>query len=157
MVNIPLIQDKLALRLVGFGAKDAGFIDNVLGNSPGRLDAVTGDRVIGSKTNAAIVDEDINSADWAGGRASLKWLINDTWSITGIYNYSNSTINGFNDFDPTTGDLETVKFHEESWDDEWDNFQLTIDANFDFAQLTSSTSYFERDTAYTIDGTSGVA
>jgi outer membrane receptor protein involved in Fe transport len=157
MVNIPLLQDKLALRLVGFVARDAGYIDNVLGTSPGRLDADTGEQVVGSKTNAAIVKEDINDAEWAGGRVSAKWHVNDAWSLTGIYNFSDSTINGFNDFDPTTGDLQTVKFHEESWEDNWSNFQFTIDGDFDFGQLTSSTSYFERDTAYVIDGTSGVA
>lgn len=163
MVNIPLIQDKLALRLVGFAAEDAGFIDNVLGTTPGHIvdddgvPPVSGTQVVGSKTNAAIVKEDINSADWIGGRASLKWQVNDQWGLTGIYNYSDSTINGFNDYDPTTGDLKTVKFHEESWDDEWSNFQFSIDGDLGFAQLTSSTSYFERDTAYVIDGTSGVA
>jgi outer membrane receptor protein involved in Fe transport len=157
MVNIPLIEDKLAVRLVGFGAKDAGYIDNVLANTPGRIDADTGEQVVGSKTNAAIVEDDFNSADWVGGRASIRWLVNDDWSLTGIYNYSNSTINGFNDFDPTTGDLKTVKFHEESWDDEWNNFQFTIDGDLGFAELTSSTSYFERDTAYVFDATSGVA
>ncbi|MDH3533283.1 MAG: TonB-dependent receptor [Gammaproteobacteria bacterium] len=157
MVNIPLIEDKLAVRLVGFGAKDAGFIDNVLANSPGRIDADTGDRIIGSKTNAAIVKEDFNSADWIGGRASIRWLVNSDWGLTGIYNYSNATINGYNDFDPTTGDLKTIKFHEESWDDEWSNIQFTIDGDLGFAALTSSTAYFERDTAYVFDGTSGVA
>ncbi len=157
MINLPLIQDTLAIRLVGFAAKDAGFIDNVLANTPGRLDFDTGEQVVGSKTNAAIVDNDINSADWKGGRASIKWQVNDAWALTGIYNYSDSTINGYNDFDPTTGDLKTIKFHEESWDDEWSNFQFTIDGDLGFAQLTSSTSYFERDTAYVFDATSGVA
>ena len=29
MVNIPIVEDKLALRLVGFHAEEAGFIDNI--------------------------------------------------------------------------------------------------------------------------------
>lgn len=157
MVNIPLVEDKLAVRLVGFAAEDAGFIDNVLANTPGRIDADTGEQVVGSKTNAAIVKKDFNSADWAGGRASIKWLMNDEWSATVIYNYTKSTINGFNDFDPTAGDLKTTKFHEESWDDEWYNTQLTIEGQLGSAQLTSSLAYFERDTAYVFDATSGVA
>jgi outer membrane receptor protein involved in Fe transport len=156
-INIPLIKDKLAIRLVGFGAEDAGYIDNVLGNSPGRLDVETGERIQGSKTNAAIVGNDINSSDWVGGRISARWLMTDSWSLTGVYNYSDSTINGNNDFDPTTGDLQTIKFHRESWDDKWSNFQLTLDGDLGFAQLTSSLSYFERDTAYVLDSTSGVA
>jgi len=157
MVNIPLLQDKVAVRLVGFAAKDAGYIDNVLGSSPGRLDAETGEQVPGSKTNANVVGNDINSADWVGGRASIKWLVNDNWSVTDIVNYSDSKIKGFNDYDPTTGDLETVKFFDERFDDEWWNNQLSVEGDLGFAQLDSALAYFERDTAYTIDGTSGVA
>ncbi|MDH5305470.1 MAG: TonB-dependent receptor [Gammaproteobacteria bacterium] len=147
MVNIPLVEDKVAIRLVGFAAEDAGFIDNVLGVTP----------YAGTKDNADLVKDDFNSADWAGARASLKWLMNDEWSTTVIYNYSDSTINGYNDYDPTIGDLKTTKFHEESWEDNWHNIQLTLEGDLGFAQLTSSLAYFERDTAYVFDGTSGVA
>lgn len=147
MVNIPLVEDKVAVRLVGFAAEDAGFIDNVLATTP----------YAGTKDNADIVKKDINSADWQGARASIKWLMNDAWSTTAIYNYSKSTINGFNDFDPTAGDLKTTKFHEERWDDDWHNIQLTLEGDLGFAQLTSSTSYFERDTTYVFDATSGVS
>ena len=77
MVNIPLIEDKLAIRLVGFGAEDAGYIDNVFSNTPGRFDADTGELIPGTKTNADIVKNNINSADWKGARASIKWKIND--------------------------------------------------------------------------------
>ncbi|MDH4126820.1 MAG: TonB-dependent receptor [Gammaproteobacteria bacterium] len=147
MVNIPLVENKVAIRLVGFAAEDAGFIDNVLGVTP----------YAGTKDNADLVKEDFNSADWTGARASLKWLMNDEWSTTVIYNYTDSTINGYNDFDPTIGDLKTTKFHEESWEDNWHNIQLTLEGDLGFAQLTSSLAYFERDTAYVFDGTSGVA
>ena len=34
MVNIPLAEDRISLRLVGFAAEDAGFIDNVLSERP---------------------------------------------------------------------------------------------------------------------------
>lgn len=156
-INIPLVKDRLAIRLVGFGAKDAGYIDNVLGNTPGHIDFETGEQVPGNKTNAAYVEKDFNSADWVGGRISARWLMTDAWSATGIYNYSNLEVHGYNDFDPTTGDLQTIKFKNELWDDEWSNFQLTIEGDLGFAQLTSSTSYFERDTAYQFDSTSFTA
>jgi len=157
MVNIPLIEDRLAIRLVGFGAKDAGYIDNVLANTPGRIDWDTGEVVPGSKTNAAYVGKDLNSTDWAGGRISARWFMTDSWSLTGIYNYTKTEVRGYNDFDPTTGDLQTIKFQDELWDDEWSNFQITLDGDLGFAKLTSSLAYFERDTAYQFDGTSGVA
>ncbi len=157
MINIPVIPDKFAIRLVGFGANDAGFIDNVLSNTPGRIDAETGEIIPGTKTNADIVKNDINESDWFGGRISGKWFFDDAWQLTGIYNYSNSEIHGFNDYDPTRGDLKTAKFNNELWDDEWSNFQLTLDGDVGFAQLTSSFAYFERDTAYVFDATFNVA
>jgi outer membrane receptor protein involved in Fe transport len=157
MMNIPLIEDQLAIRLVAFGGKDPGYIDNVYGNTPGRIDPETDEHIQGSKTNQAIVENNINSTPFKGLRASVKWLLNDDWAVTGIYNYSDSRVNGYNDYDPTKGDLKTVKFYKESWDDNWNNFQLTIDGDLNGVLLTSSTSYFERDTAYVFDGTSGVA
>ncbi len=157
MVNIPLVQDKFAIRLVGFGSEDAGYIDNVLGRSPGHLDADTGEQVVGNKTNAAFVEDNYNSAERVGGRISAKWDISDAWALTGIYNYTNSEIKGYNDYDPTRGDLQTVKFHPEFFDDEWSNFQLTLDGDLGFAALTSSLAYFERDTAYQFDATDEVA
>ena len=157
MMNIPLIEDQLAIRLVAYGGKDPGYIDNVFGNTPGRIDPETGEYIQGSKTNADIVRNNINSTPFKGLRASAKWLVNENWAVTGIYNYSDSRVNGYNDYDPTQGDLKTVKFYKESWNDSWNNFQLTLDGDLNGVLLTSSTSYFERDTAYVFDGTSGVA
>ncbi|MFM7272924.1 MAG: TonB-dependent receptor plug domain-containing protein, partial [Gammaproteobacteria bacterium] len=146
-VNMPLIKDKLALRLVGFRAKDAGFIDNVLGTTP----------YGGGKDNSDVVGKDINDTAWRGGRISAKWFVNDEWALTGIYNNHRSKSRGFNDFDSEVGDLETVKFKEEIWDDAWSNYQFTIDGDLGFAKLTSSTSYFERDTAYVFDASTNIA
>ncbi len=157
MMNIPIIEDKLAIRLVAYGGEDAGYIDNVFGYSPGRIDPETGEYIQGSKTNADIVENNINSTAYKGARVGVKWLLNDDWALTGIYNYSDSRVKGYNDYDPTTGDLKTVKFHQEYWDDTWNNFQLTLDGDLNGVLMTSSTSYFERDTAYHFDGTSGVA
>ena len=50
VLNLPL-GDDVAIRLVGFSARDAGFIDNVLGESLG-----------GTFDNADVVDEDVNDA-----------------------------------------------------------------------------------------------
>jgi len=159
-VNIPLVQDVFAIRLVGFGRDDAGFIDNVFSNTPGRIENLyTPEEVYvpGSKNNAAYVEDDYNSADWYGGRISARWVMNDTWMLTGIYNYTNADIKGYNNYDPTTGDLKTIKYHEEYWHDEWSNFQLTLDGDLGIGQLTSTLAYFERDTAYQFDSTTAAA
>jgi outer membrane receptor protein involved in Fe transport len=147
MVNVPLIEDRLAIRLVGFSAEDAGYIDNVQGVTP----------YGGSKSNAGVTGEDINDTEWHGGRISAKWLLTDKWSVTGIYNNQNLKTHGFNDFDRSVGEYKTVKFVEELRDDSWYNGQLTIEGELGSTKLTSSTSYFERDTAYVFDASVSMA
>lgn len=50
MVNVPLIEGKVGLRLVGFVEEEAGYIDNILSPSPG-----------GTFDNAEFVEEDRKS------------------------------------------------------------------------------------------------
>ncbi len=44
VLNLPLIEDTLALRLVGFTDHDGGFIDNVYGHTPDHPQSLGGPR-----------------------------------------------------------------------------------------------------------------
>ena len=143
MVNIPLIEDKFALRLVGYSAHDGGYIDNVLGTSPMK----------GTKDNSAVVDEDINGIDYLGGRVAAKWFVTENWAATASAVFQRSESDGHNDYDQTVGDLKTVKFFEEPRDDEWWQTGLTIEGSIGSLNFVSSTSYFERDLSYNYDRT----
>ena len=143
MVNIPLVEDKFALRLVGYSAHDGGFIDNVLGTSPMR----------GTKDNADMVDENINGIDFVGGRVAAKWFVTENWAATGSVVFQRSESDGHNNYDDTVGDLQTVKFFEEPRDDEWWQTGLTIEGSAGSFNFVSSTSYFERDLEYNYDRT----
>jgi hypothetical protein len=81
MVNIPLVQDRLALRLVGFTSEDAGYIDNILSVSPGVQAGLVGTRPT-PFDNASQVDEDVNSTTTSGGRAALRWDVTDDVDLT---------------------------------------------------------------------------
>ncbi len=145
VLNFPLVEDKLALRLVGFAAKDGGYIDNVLGRTP---DVNTvGNTIAGFGTldNAAFVKKDANDSEVSGWRAALRWEINDDWAAT-VSAIHQLTESGFdNDYDPNVGDLETIKFFNDFSDDEYDMYSLTIEGDLGFAQLVSATSYYDRD------------
>ena len=143
VLNMPLIDDKFAIRLVGFSARDGGFIDNVLGVSP----------MQGTRDNSDVVADDINSVDHVGGRVSAKWFLNDNWSVTAATIFQRSEADGRNDYDPTVGDLQTVKFFKDTRDDEWYQGALTIDGRIGNVDLVSITSYFERDIDYVFDRT----
>ncbi|MGI9224245.1 MAG: TonB-dependent receptor [Woeseiaceae bacterium] len=138
-VNIPVAEDKFALRLVGFTATDGGFVDNVFGVSP----------QLGGIDNADQVADDINDVDTVGGRVAAKWFINDQWSVTGSYLYQKTEAAARNTYDPTVGDLQTVKFFKDSRDDEWSQLSLTIEGEFgDGFEFVSNTGYFDRETFY---------
>lgn len=147
-VNIPLIEDKLAVRLTGFSATDGGFIDNVLGNT---VTDPFGSGLGGLRDNSAQVKDDINEVDWVGFRAAVKWEINDNVSATLSGNYQKIEADGWNDHDPTVGDLQVIKFIEETREDEWSQLSLVIEADLGFAQLVSASSYFDREVFYQTD------
>jgi len=147
VLNMPLADDKFAIRLVGFTAHDGGYIDNVLGVSP----------MLGTKDNANVVEDDYNSADHVGGRIAAKWFVNDDWSAMASVIYQDSEADSRNDYDPTIGDLKTVKFYKDTRDDEWTQAALTIEGRIGNIDLISVTSYFDRDLDYLSDRTEYIA
>ena len=143
MLNLPLADDKFAIRLVGFNAHDGGFIDNVLGVSP----------MQGTKDNSNVVDDEYNGVDHNGGRIAAKWFVNESWSIMASAITQKSEADGRNNYDPTIGDLKTVKFYKDSRDDKWTQGALTIEGKIGEIDLISITSYFDRRIDYIFDRT----
>ncbi len=147
MVNLPL-NDRLALRLVGFSSEDAGFIDNVLSDSQG-----------GTFTNENVVDEDVNSVTTVGGRGALRWDVSDSVDVTLAAIFQDVDADGHGDLtiddsegvDRDLGDLQQVRFEDESLDDRWYQFALTVNAELPFADAVFSASYFDRDFRYEAD------
>jgi outer membrane receptor protein involved in Fe transport len=152
MVNIPIVADRLALRLVGFTAEDAGYIDNVLGNSQG-----TGtDNCAGpcpGFTNADVVAKDVNKTTTTGARAALRFDFTETVDATLAAIYQDVTTDGHSDVNPGRGDLNQVRFEAESLDDRWYQVGLTVNAGTPIGDLVISASYFDRDFRYEADAT----
>jgi iron complex outermembrane receptor protein len=76
VLNLPLIQDRLGLRLVAYKDDVAGYIDNVVANQPSQdysaaLEAPDGTLVIPAV--AAFTKKDINREHTWGTRATLRW------------------------------------------------------------------------------------
>ena len=45
--------------------------------------------------------------------------MSDDWTSSLSHNFQRIEANGFNDYDPAVGDLETIKFYDEFRTDEW--------------------------------------
>jgi len=151
MLNMPLADDKFAIRLVGFSATEGGFIDNVEGTT-GNCEVFGKCAIGGPQTNTA--EDDWNETTITGGRASAKWFMGDNWSTTLGLSTQSTEANAENTYDPTIGDLELIAFNADTFDDDWTQYSLTIEGNIsDNLSFTSATAYFERDTKYTQDTT----
>ena len=129
-VNLPIIEDKLAVRLVGFAEFEGGYIDNVLGTtaaySPNN----------GTRDNADFVEDNINSYTGGGFRATALYRPNEDWSITAGVIYQKSELGALFDFNPAFGDLNTIKFKDEKRIDDWYNLSLTAEGDLGFADIT---------------------
>jgi iron complex outermembrane receptor protein len=142
MVNLPVVKDKIALRLVGFYGEEGGYVDNVLGTTPG-----------GTVTNAGLAKDNFDGRKSYGGRASVRADLNDRWTVTAGAAFQTADIDGLSDYDPAVGDLKVVKFFDEHYKDEWDQVSLTVDGDLGFADLVVASSYFRRDIDSIADNT----
>ena len=147
MVNIP-VSESFAVRLVGFSARDGGFIDIVEGTTPN----------YGLFTNEDAVQEDFNEVDYSGGRIAARWFINDNWTMTAGIVYQKTDSSGRAEHDPVyAGELNLVRFKPqfESDKQDWTQYALTFEGDLGFADFVSATSYFTRDWTYTQDTSVG--
>ncbi|WP_417790735.1 TonB-dependent receptor [Terasakiella pusilla] len=123
MVNVPLVDDILAMRFVGYYRDDSGFIDNI----------TTGKK-------------DVNDMERKGGRVQFLYQPNEEFDVTlGAY-YQKMTTGSLQTQNPRIG----VRYQTRAPIDEsniQNIFQVSANANYDFgaATLTSVTGYYERD------------
>ncbi len=135
-VNIP-ITDKIAVRLVGFDEYDHGFIDNVPGSRP----FATSGNIL---SNSRFVANSINKVENYGGRAAVRFDINDSWNITPTVIAQDLRSPGVFGFDPYVGDLKVQRFAPDSFHDRWLQTALTINGKIGRFDLTYSGGYFNR-------------
>ncbi len=128
MVNIPLVTDKLALRAVGFYRHEEGYLDNV------------GTGVHNSNT----------LVDW-GGRAALLWRPNERLSIKLLGSYEDSDPKDSSLTSPALGRETRISDQPDRFTGKQTIVNGTIEYEFDFAKLTSSTTYSKFDQRFWVD------
>ena len=145
--NVPLVEDQLALRIVGFADRDGGFIDNVFGHTAdwhGMGDSNLAMGGFGTLDNSLSVEDDWNDNETWGGRIHLRWEMNDSWATT--FSYHKQTMSGgaSNFMDPYVGDLQVVRFHDNNRYEEFEMGSILVEGDLGFAQLVAAASYFDR-------------
>jgi outer membrane receptor protein involved in Fe transport len=133
MVNIPF-GENWALRLVGWDAETAGFIDNLEPDEP-----------------------DFNTAESSGARAVLKYE-GDRFSVTGSYYLQDQETFGnaatFASESPFEGLSNRIPGLDPFTKDETAVYSFIVDVDLEWANFQSMTSYVDRETTAIVESTS---
>ncbi|MBA3811571.1 MAG: TonB-dependent receptor [Caulobacteraceae bacterium] len=135
-INVPLASN-VAVRIVAFGERDAGYIDNVFGT---RTFATSGATI----DNAGVVEKDFNRADTIGGRAALKIDLGANWTVTPEIIGQQLWARGVYGFQEGVGDLQVQRFQPDRDYDRWLQASLTVNGKIGRFDLTYSGGYFYR-------------
>jgi len=142
MVNVPLAEDTLALRVVATRGFDAGWIDNL---------KPVGADVFENIGNPAAIDEDANFIYYTMVRAALSYTPDDTLTITPSILYQKSDQNVEANHSDITFGIESrlrARWHDSFIDEEFLVLNLLIEKDIDaFGGMTiiSSSSWLDLD------------
>ncbi len=128
MINIPLVTDTLALRIVGFHRDEEGYIDN-LGTGV----------------------ENSNTLEDSGGRAILLWKPTDRLSVRLLGSYEDSQPQDASLTNPELGERKRFSATPDLYTSKTRVYNATIDYTFDGAGLTSSSTYSIADGRFDVD------
>ena len=136
MVNIP-VNDKVAVRLVGWDQHDAGFIDNIQGTRTYPTSGVT-------INNKAIARNNYNDVDTIGARAAVRFDVNDNWTVRPTFMAQSTKANGVFGFDTSLKHYQVKHFLPEGSTDKWYQAALTVQGKISDFDLVYSGSYMDR-------------
>jgi len=141
VLNIPLLDDRLGLRLLASHQSDEGYIDRYAIH-PTDLAALD---------PAVPVERNVNSMTQSGFRAVLEYVPNENWTITPSVMYQKLEVDATFLVDLPPGSIDEERFIQtrltrEDREDEVIIANLTVNWERDRFAVTSSTSYFKRET-----------
>lgn len=151
-VNVPL-NDKAAIRLVGYYEHDGGYISNKYATQTyQRAVAAANNSYTGlaipaapiTVNNAAYAKKNFNDIDTYGGRAALKVDLNEQWTVTPSVVYQHQQANGVFSYDPAVGDLQVTDYSKDINVDHWYQSALTIEGKVSNWNVLYAGGWFER-------------
>ena len=170
-INLPIIDGKLALRLVGWKVDDSGFINQVRVGQ-----GVTGLVNVGTSTNPNYQSTNlpgvgflkgVNDDNVGGGRVMIRYQPTDNLTIDANYTSQTETSGGSSRYTPpgvaafhggpilpTQGcDLCNTDVTQSPWNDNIKVFGLTLEYKTAIGTVTGTTNQFNRSTDFTFDST----
>ncbi len=166
MINVPIVEDKLAVRVVAYTDHRGGYIDNKLSTFT-RLPSDLGSYYLayqgngnqltpgqqsrdGKYNNAALVEDNFNPVDYTGGRLALAWQVAPDWDLLVTQSYQKLESKGTfavqtytYDYAPLTGLSSTLFSPQYNKDDYW-NTSWTINGKIGDFKVIYTGAYLKR-------------
>ncbi|WP_339670962.1 TonB-dependent receptor [Dasania marina] len=151
MVNVPIIEDVLGLRAVGWRHDTSGYVDNI-----------------------RLGDDDINTEDVSGGRVHLAWQPSESFDLLLSYSTQDLESGGRSRFIPQgsaypgstsplgslpmpeiapSGDFQNGEYARTPWNEDVGLVSLTANWNLEFGTVTTTYNQLKRDIDYAFDST----
>lgn len=121
VVNLPVIEDVLAVRASGYFVEKGGYIDNV-----------------------ATGQKDVNNGGSKGGRISALWNASENLTVNASFFAHDYSDNGRPEDLDRAPELSRDYTSFDGYDDEMKIYNLTMDYDLGWGEVVSSTSYFDR-------------
>lgn len=163
------LTDSLAVRVAAYNDHQGGWIDNIL-NVPGEGgyngSAVVIDRISGgvltnpesipvtAPQNDALVEDNFNTANYAGARFGLSYIVNDEWNLLVQHTQQSLDTEGVFSYDPNLeGETSTNRFTPENNNDDFGLTTWTLEGRLEHLDIVYTGGYLDRDINSTIDYT----
>ena len=166
MVNVPIVQDKLAIRATIYTDHHGGYINNKFSTftrQPSDLGSYylayqgNGNQLTpaqqtndGKYNNNALVEDNFNPVDYSGGRVSLDWKIAPDWDLLVAESYQSLNTKGTfatqsysYDYAPLTGLSSTLFAPQYSKDEYW-NTAWTLNGKLGDFKVIYTGAYLNR-------------
>lgn len=160
MLNIPIVDGKLALRIVGTDKHTGGWIDRiVLSDFPLPTNPQCGSFAGCTRGNVqtapiSAIYHNVNDQDLKSVRAALRYQATNEFTVTASAFYQSIAQGGLSVFDDPPGtEAHYQPFNvPESFNDTFHLYNLVAEYKFPAFSVTSVSSYWNRSQAQTQDG-----
>jgi iron complex outermembrane recepter protein len=148
MVNLPLIDDTLALRVVGTEDYTSGWIDRIVADPFPPVGGIPDGTVRGTVQNAPIEKQypGSNAYQIYAARVTLLWKPTESLSVTSSFFHTTSTQNGISAYDSDPGTLAHYQPFDiaEPLTDSLTAYSLNVSYRFPSFDVSSSTARWTR-------------
>jgi outer membrane receptor protein involved in Fe transport len=163
------LSDSIAVRVAAYNDHQGGWIDNIL-NVPGEggyngsavvISRVSGDALTNPESvpvtapkNDALVEDNFNTANYAGARFGLSYLVNDEWELLVQHTQQSLDTEGVFAYDPNLdGESSVNRFVPEDNNDDFGLTTWTLEGRLEHLDIVYTGGYLDRDISSTIDYT----